>query len=190
MGSRHRRKAAFRQRLSFSAKQLNRDLKQILDEQQIYRIDHYLSKETVQNLMVFRFANSIAEPLWNRQYIDSVQSTAAETVGVRATWRLLRDLRCSARHGPQSSLLFSVALAHRDGAADIIFDADAVRDKQAEILHAVQVHQSGRRSHERRPRTVWRRICRKGTLVGLSQRKQSLAFVQHRNVCRAQVADR
>src|SRR6266705_2019927 len=65
-----------------SAKQLNRDLKQILDEQQIYRIDHYLGKETVQNLMVFRFANSIAEPLWNRNFIDSVQITAAETVGV------------------------------------------------------------------------------------------------------------
>src|SRR5262249_12527998 len=64
-----------------SAKELNRELKQILSEQQIYRIDHYLGKETVQNLMVFRFANSIAEPLWNRNFIDSVQITAAETVG-------------------------------------------------------------------------------------------------------------
>jgi len=59
-----------------------KDLKETLTEKQIYRIDHYLGKETVQNLMVFRFANSILEPLWNRNYIDHVQITAAETVGV------------------------------------------------------------------------------------------------------------
>src|SRR6266403_4671945 len=65
-----------------SAKQLNQDLKQVLTEQQIYRIDHYLGKETVQNVMVFRFSNNIIEPLWNRNYVDHVQITAAETVGV------------------------------------------------------------------------------------------------------------
>jgi glucose-6-phosphate 1-dehydrogenase len=65
-----------------SARSLNRELLQHLDEQQIYRIDHYLGKETVQNLLVFRFANGIFEPLWNRQYIDHVQLTNAEMVGV------------------------------------------------------------------------------------------------------------
>jgi glucose-6-phosphate 1-dehydrogenase len=65
-----------------SARQLNRELLEHLDEQQIFRIDHYLGKETVQNLLVFRFANGIFEPLWNRQYIDHVQLTNAETVGV------------------------------------------------------------------------------------------------------------
>jgi glucose-6-phosphate 1-dehydrogenase len=65
-----------------SARALNRDIHQHLDESQIYRIDHYLGKETVQNLLVFRFANGIYEPLWNRQYIDHVQITNAETVGV------------------------------------------------------------------------------------------------------------
>src|SRR5215211_2803980 len=65
-----------------SARGLNRELLTYLDEQQIYRIDHYLGKETVQNLLVFRFANGIFEPLWNRQYIDHVQVTNAETVGV------------------------------------------------------------------------------------------------------------
>jgi glucose-6-phosphate 1-dehydrogenase len=65
-----------------SAQQLNKDIHQHLDESQIYRIDHYLGKETVQNLLVFRFANGIYEPLWNRQYIDHVQITNAETVGV------------------------------------------------------------------------------------------------------------
>ncbi|HVG28784.1 MAG TPA: glucose-6-phosphate dehydrogenase, partial [Pyrinomonadaceae bacterium] len=65
-----------------SARELNRRLHEQLDESQIYRIDHYLGKETVQNLLVFRFANGIYEPLWNRQYIDHVQVTNAETVGV------------------------------------------------------------------------------------------------------------
>src|SRR5438270_52720 len=65
-----------------SAKKLNQELQQVLTEKQIYRIDHYLGKETVQNVMVFRFSNNIIEPLWNRNYVDHVQITAAETVGV------------------------------------------------------------------------------------------------------------
>jgi glucose-6-phosphate 1-dehydrogenase len=65
-----------------SARELNQQILKHLDEKQIYRIDHYLGKETVQNLLVFRFANGIFEPMWNRQYIDHVQITNAETVGV------------------------------------------------------------------------------------------------------------
>src|ERR1700722_4700561 len=65
-----------------SAKALNRDIKTVLQENQIFRIDHYLGKETVQNIMVFRFDNAIFEPIWNRRYIDHVQITNAETVGV------------------------------------------------------------------------------------------------------------
>jgi glucose-6-phosphate 1-dehydrogenase len=119
-----------------SAKELNRELKQILNEQQIYRIDHYLGKETVQNLMVFRFANSIAEPLWNRNFIDSVQITAAETVGVEQrggfyeTAGALRDM-------VPNHLFQLLSLTAME--PPISFDADAVRDKQAEILHAIQV---------------------------------------------------
>ena len=119
-----------------SAKQLNRDLRQILDEQQIYRIDHYLGKETVQNLMVFRFANAISEPLWNRNFIDSVQITAAETVGVEQrgdfyeTAGALRDM-------VPNHLFQLLSLTAME--PPISFEADAVRDKQAEILHALQV---------------------------------------------------
>ncbi len=65
-----------------SARNLNQELATVFDERQVYRIDHYLGKETVQNLLVFRFANSIFEPLWNRQYIDHIQITNAETIGV------------------------------------------------------------------------------------------------------------
>ena len=72
-----------------SAKALNRDIKAVLTENQIYRIDHYLGKETVQNIMVFRFDNAIFEPIWNRRYIDHVQITNAETVGRGTTRRIL-----------------------------------------------------------------------------------------------------
>src|SRR5579863_2585749 len=65
-----------------SARSLNKEIRKVLEEKQIYRIDHYLGKETVQNIMVFRFANGIFEPIWNRRYIDHVQITVSETVGV------------------------------------------------------------------------------------------------------------
>jgi glucose-6-phosphate 1-dehydrogenase len=118
-----------------SAIQLNKDLKQVLSENQIYRIDHYLGKETVQNLMVFRFSNNIIEPLWNRNYVDHVQITAAETVGVEhrggfyETAGALRDM--VPNHLFQ--LLTMTAME-----PPISFDADEVRNKQAEVLHAIQ----------------------------------------------------
>ncbi|HEX8871191.1 MAG TPA: glucose-6-phosphate dehydrogenase [Candidatus Acidoferrum sp.] len=118
-----------------SAKQLNCDLKKVLNEKQIYRIDHYLGKETVQNVMVFRFTNNIIEPLWNRNYVDHVQITAAETVGVEhrggfyETAGALRDM--VPNHLFQ--LLTMTAME-----PPISFDADEVRNKQAEVLHAIQ----------------------------------------------------
>ena len=118
-----------------SAKQLNQDLRQVLTEKQIYRIDHYLGKETVQNVMVFRFSNNIIEPLWNRNYVDHVQITAAETVGVEhrggfyETAGALRDM--VPNHLFQ--LLTMTAME-----PPISFDADEVRNKQAEVLHAIQ----------------------------------------------------
>jgi glucose-6-phosphate 1-dehydrogenase len=118
-----------------SAKQLNQELSQVLTEKQIYRIDHYLGKETVQNLMVFRFSNNIIEPLWNRNYVDHVQITAAETVGVEhrggfyETAGALRDM--VPNHLFQ--LLTMTAME-----PPISFGADEVRNKQAEVLHAIQ----------------------------------------------------
>src|SRR2546423_2958922 len=118
-----------------SARQLNVELKQVLDEHQIYRIDHYLGKETVQNVLVFRFSNNIIEPLWNRNYVDHVQITAAETVGVEhrggfyETAGALRDM--VPNHLFQ--LLTMTAME-----PPISFDADEVRNKQAEVLHAIQ----------------------------------------------------
>jgi glucose-6-phosphate 1-dehydrogenase len=118
-----------------SAKALNQELLKVADEKQIYRIDHYLGKETVQNVMVFRFSNNIIEPLWNRNYVDHVQITAAETVGVEhrggfyETAGALRDM--VPNHLFQ--LLTMTAME-----PPISFDADQVRNKQAEVLHAIQ----------------------------------------------------
>jgi len=118
-----------------SAKQLNRELKQVLTEKQIYRIDHYLGKETVQNVLVFRFSNNIIEPLWNRNYVDHVQIAATETVGVERrggyyeTAGALRDM--VPNHLFQ--LLTMTAMA-----PPISFDADEVRNTQADVLHAIQ----------------------------------------------------
>jgi glucose-6-phosphate 1-dehydrogenase len=119
-----------------SARVLNREIKQILEERQIYRIDHYLGKETVQNIMIFRFGNGIFEPIWNRRYIDHVQITASETVGVERrggyyeTAGALRDM-------VPNHLFQLVSLTAME--PPISFHADAVRDEQAKALHAVQV---------------------------------------------------
>jgi len=118
-----------------SARQLNQDLKKVLSEKQIYRIDHYLGKETVQNVLVFRFSNNIIEPLWNRNFVDHVQITAAETVGVEhrggfyETAGALRDM--------VPNHLFQI-LTMTAMEPPISFDADEVRSKQAEVLHAIQ----------------------------------------------------
>jgi len=118
-----------------SARALNAEIKEVLDEHQIYRIDHYLGKETVQNLMMFRFGNGIFEPIWNRRYIDHVQITAAETVGVEQrggyyeTSGALRDM-------VPNHLFQLVSLTAME--PPFSFDANAVRDEQAKVLHAIQ----------------------------------------------------
>lgn len=118
-----------------SAKRLNREISQVLKESQIYRIDHYLGKETVQNILIFRFANGIFEPVWNRRYIDHVQITVAESLGVEQRGRYyehagaLRDM--IPNHVLQLLSLITME-------PPISFRADAVRDEQSKVLHAIQ----------------------------------------------------
>ncbi len=119
-----------------SARTLNAELKQVLTERQIYRIDHYLGKETVQNIMVFRFANGIFEPVWNRRYIDSVQITAAETVGVEHRGGYY-DKSGALRDMVPNHLFQLLSLTTME--PPISFKADAVRDEQAKALQAIQV---------------------------------------------------
>jgi glucose-6-phosphate 1-dehydrogenase len=118
-----------------SARALNQRLRKVLAETQTYRIDHYLGKETVQNLLVFRFANGIFEPIWNRRYIDNVQVTVAETVGVEQRGRYY-DQAGALRDMVPNHLLQLVALTAMEPPSS--FGAEAVRDEKAKVLRAMQ----------------------------------------------------
>jgi glucose-6-phosphate 1-dehydrogenase len=118
-----------------SAKALNQQLLKVATEKQIYRIDHYLGKETVQNILAFRFANGIFEPIWNRRYIDHVQISVAETVGVEQRGSYY-DHAGALRDMVPNHIMQLISLTSME--PPISFHADAVRDEQAKILHAIQ----------------------------------------------------
>jgi glucose-6-phosphate 1-dehydrogenase len=117
-----------------SAKALNREIKKVLAENQIYRIDHYLGKETVQNIMVFRFDNAIFEPIWNRRYIDHVQITNAETVGVERRGGYFENAG-TLRDMVPNHMMQLLSLTAME--SPVSFQADAVRNEQAKVLHSV-----------------------------------------------------
>jgi glucose-6-phosphate 1-dehydrogenase len=118
-----------------SARTLNREIAQVFDEDQVFRIDHYLGKETVQNLAVFRFGNGLFEPIWNRRYIDSVQITVAETVGIEGRGEFydatgaLRDI--VQNHALQLMAMFAME-------PPVEFGADDLRDEKVKVLRGVK----------------------------------------------------
>ncbi|MFQ6035921.1 MAG: glucose-6-phosphate dehydrogenase, partial [Sedimentisphaerales bacterium] len=118
-----------------SAVELNNSISHCFDESQIYRIDHYLGKETVQNILMFRFANSIFEPVWNRNYIDHVQITIAETLGVehRASYY---DKSGALRDIFQNHMLQMLALVAMEPPAS--FEADHIRDEKVKLLRTIR----------------------------------------------------
>jgi glucose-6-phosphate 1-dehydrogenase len=118
-----------------SARELNRLVASVLDERQTFRIDHYLGKETVQNILVFRFGNSIFEPLWNRKYIDQVQITMAEEIGVERRGKFY-DATGVVRDVVQNHLLQVLALVAMELPAT--FAADDVRDEKLKLLRSVR----------------------------------------------------
>ncbi len=117
-----------------SAIRLNREVGKVFRERQVYRIDHYLGKETVRNLLVFRFGNGIFEPIWNRRHIDHVQITVAESIGIEARGAFYEETGAS-RDFLQNHLLQLLSLVAMEPPAT--FDADALRDEKVKVIRAV-----------------------------------------------------
>src|SRR2546428_12807083 len=118
-----------------SARELNKIVQRVFHENAVYRIDHYLGKETVQNIMAFRFANTIFEPVWNANLIDSVQITVAEEIGIEQRGAYY-DQAGALRDIVQNHALQLVALTAME--PPLAFDATAVRDEKVKVLRAVR----------------------------------------------------
>ncbi|HEY1753866.1 MAG TPA: glucose-6-phosphate dehydrogenase [Bryobacteraceae bacterium] len=119
-----------------SARELNGQLQAVFPEQEIYRIDHYLGKETVQNILAFRFGNGIFEPLWNRRYVNHVQITAAEAIGVEGRGAYYQEAG-ALRDMVQNHLLQVLATVAMEPAA--VFEPNAVRDERAKLLRSIKI---------------------------------------------------
>ena len=118
-----------------SARALDREIAQVLAERQIYRIDHYLGKETVQNILIFRFANGIFEPVWNRRYVDHVQITVAEQLGVEHRGRYYEEAGALRDMVPNHLLQLLSLIAMEPPSS---FDAEAVRNEKGKALSGIQ----------------------------------------------------
>jgi glucose-6-phosphate 1-dehydrogenase len=118
-----------------TARALNRQLARFFREEQLYRIDHYLGKETVQNLLVFRFANGIFEPLWNRNHVAHIQITVAESIGVENRGAYYEEAG-ALRDMVQNHLLQLLCLLAME--PPVTFDADPVRDEKNKVMHAIR----------------------------------------------------
>lgn len=143
-----------------TARKLNREVLSVFEESQVYRIDHYLGKETVQNLLVFRFGNGIFEPLWNRNYIDHVQITAEESLGVERRAAFYENAG-ALRDMIQSHVLQLTSLTAMEAPAN--FDANSVRNEKIKVLQSIRPYTT---------ETIWKSVVRgqygPGTVDGRS----------------------
>ena len=167
-----------------SATELNNLLCRMFKEEQIYRIDHYLGKETVQNILALRFANALFEPVWNNHYIDHVQITAAESIGVenRGSYYegsgALRDMV----QNHMLQLLCMVAME-----PPVSFDADEIRNKKLDVLNAVRKY-SKEEVHHHAVRGQYGPGWTKGTQVKGYREENGVATTSAcRNICRSKI---
>lgn len=119
-----------------SARDLNGQLQEVLDESQIFRIDHYLGKETVQNILALRFANAIFEPLWNRRYVEHMQITVTERVGMEGRRGQYYDTAGAARDMLQNHMMQLLSLVAME--PPVVMNAQAIRDEKVKVLRAIQ----------------------------------------------------
>ena len=167
---------------SATAAAINNAVGLSFDEGQTYRIDHYLGKETVQNLLALRFGNALFEPLWSAEHIDHVQITVAETVGVESARVVLRECRRAARHDPEPH---AAAVVHGgDGTARV---ARSRRDPRRETESAAlaRADQREQRGSSHRARTISRRRDAERPRAGISRRIETQGHA-NRHVRRAQ----
>jgi len=149
-----------------SARALNEKLLSVFDESQVYRIDHYLGKETVQNLLVFRFGNGIFEPLWNRNYIDHVQITAAESLGVERRAAFYESAGAM-RDMIQSHVLQLTSLVAMESPAT--FDATSVRNEKIKVLQSIRPFT---------PDAIWKYVVRGQYAPGQEDGKPVVGYRQ------------
>ena len=119
-----------------SARELDTRIHKVFPEEEVYRIDHYLGKETVQNILAFRFGNGIFEPLWNRRYVNHVQITASESIGVEGRGAYYQEAG-ALRDMIQNHLLQVMATVAMEPSA--VFEPDAVRDERAKLLRSIKI---------------------------------------------------
>ena len=154
-----------------SARELNRDISRILREDQIYRIDHYLGKETVQNILALRFGNSMFEPLWDRRYVESVQITAAEELGMAGGRGGYYDKSGALRDMIQNHLLQLLCLVAMEPPVDL--GADAVRNERAKVLQSLPLW---------KPEEVDRHVVRGRYAPGSIQGQEVPGYLQEKGV--------
>src|SRR5205823_1093157 len=160
-----------------SALELNRILQRVFHEDSIFRIDHYLGKETVQNIMAFRFANSIFEPVWNANLIDHVQITAAEEIGVEMRGGYY-DRAGALRDIVQNHALQLLALTAME--PPVAFDANAVRDEKVKVLRAIRPV-----SEEEAGKATVRGQYGKGWVLG----ERVIAYREEKNVAQGSLTE-
>jgi len=153
-----------------SAMELNELLSKMFKEDQIYRIDHYLGKETVQNILAFRFANTLFEPIWNSKYIDHIQITAAETVGVEDRGGYYEQAGAM-RDMVQNHILQLLCMIAME--PPVSFDANEIRNKKVDVLHAIRTFQ---------PEEVNENAVRGQYSAGWIKGKEVQSYRQEKNV--------